>query len=75
MAEKGGATLWMLFRLERYQLDTQIKKDKKKFGNKKYFIYLCKTKLKCGFGVMVSTTLMRGKEWFDSIGLRNETER
>lgn len=23
MAEKGGATLWMLFRLERYQLDTQ----------------------------------------------------
>lgn len=30
MAEKGGATLWMLFRLERYQLDTQ-------HGEKKYY--------------------------------------
>ena len=28
MAEKGGATLWMLFRLERYQLDTQYEKKK-----------------------------------------------
>ena len=37
--------------------------------------YLCKTKMKCGFGVTVSTALMRGKEWFDSICLLNETER
>lgn len=29
MAEKGGATLWMLFRLERYQLDTQHEEKKK----------------------------------------------
>ena len=28
MAEKGGATLWMLFRLERYQLDTQHEEKK-----------------------------------------------
>ena len=28
MAEKGGATLWMLFRLERYQLDTQYEEKK-----------------------------------------------
>ena len=59
-----------MFTQVRILSNTQIwKKDNKKFGIIKYFLYLCIVKIKCGFSVTVSTTLIRGKEWFDSIGL------
>jgi hypothetical protein len=37
------------------------KKNSKKFGNKKYFIYLCKTEMKCGFGVTVALSSTEGE--------------